>query len=448
MKFGIFYELQLPRPWVEGDELRLYQNALTQLETADRCGYDHAWVVEHHFLEEYSHSPSPELFLAAASQRTKQIRLGHGIIQLTTNHPARVAERIAVLDLLSNGRAEFGMGESASITELTPFGRDMDTKREVFEEAVQAIFPMFTKVGTEHHGKYFDIPLRNVVPKPVQKPHPPLWMACSQLQTIERAGQNGFGALGFQFVSADAAHAWVHAYYNAITKRLKKLADYEINPNMALVSFFMCAKTDEEARARADGATFFQFALRFYGASQNRQRPDPGTVNMWDEYNKWKRDNPEAQEAALRGGLIGSPETIRKKLRRFRSSHIDQVILLNQAGKNSHEHICEVARAVFQGSNAGVQARSRARGLEERRDERRDPARRDRHRRLQGPLRQARGQRRKARSRRGGIAAKETARLRGFTRRARCFFSRPIPLSWCGSGSPRFRSLLPDARSA
>src|SRR5215470_5770090 len=119
MKFGIFYELQLPRPWVEGDELKLYQNALTQLETAGRC--------------------------------------------------------------------EFGMGESASITELTPFGRDMETKREVFEEAVQAIFPMFTKIGTEHHGKYFDIPLRNVVPKPVQKPHPPLWMACSQLPTIERA---------------------------------------------------------------------------------------------------------------------------------------------------------------------------------------------------------------------------------------------------------------------
>jgi alkanesulfonate monooxygenase SsuD/methylene tetrahydromethanopterin reductase-like flavin-dependent oxidoreductase (luciferase family) len=307
MKFGIFYELQLPRPWQAGDELKLYQDALTQLETADRLGYDHAWVVEHHFLEEYSHSPSPESFLAAASQRTKNIRLGHGIFQLTTNHPARVAERIAVLDLLSRGRCEFGMGDG----------------------------------GCEHHGKYFDIPLRNVVPKPVQKPHPPLWMACSQLPTIERAGRCGFGALGFQFVSADAAHAWVHAYYNAITKRLKKLADYEINPNMALVSFFMCAKTDEEARLRADGATFFQFALRFYGASQDRQRPAPGAVNMWDEYNRWKRENPEAQEAALRSGLIGSPETIRKKLRRFRTSHIDQVILLNQAGKNSHEHICE-----------------------------------------------------------------------------------------------------------
>lgn len=363
MKFGIFYELQLPRPWEPRSELALYQNALAQVELADRCGYDYAWMVEHHFLEEYSHCPSPESFLAAASQRTRDIRLGHGILQLTTNHPARVAERVAVLDLLSNGRCEFGMGESASITELEPFGRAMEDKRDVFDEAVEAIFPMFRNGGSEHHGKYFDIPLRNVVPKPVQKPHPPIWMACSQLDTIERAGRCGMGALGFQFVSADAAHAWVHAYYNAITKRLKKLADYVINPNIALVSFFMCCRTDEEARARADGATFFQFALRFYGQSSNRQRPAPGAVNMWDEYNAWKRANPDAQEAALRSGLIGSPDTIRRKLAKFESSHIDQVILLNQAGKNSHEHICEslelFAREVmpeFQGRHAANDA--------------------------------------------------------------------------------------------
>jgi alkanesulfonate monooxygenase SsuD/methylene tetrahydromethanopterin reductase-like flavin-dependent oxidoreductase (luciferase family) len=252
-----------------------------------------------------------------------------------------VAERVAVLDLLSNGRCEFGMGESASITELEPFGRSMDDKRAVFEEAVAAIVPMFKEGGSEHHGKYFDIPLRNVVPKPIQKPHPPLWMACSQLDTIERAGRCGLGALGFQFVSADAAHAWVHAYYNAMTKRLAKLADYRVNPNIALVSFFMCAKTDEEARKKADGATFFQFALRFYGASSDRKRPAPGAVNMWDEYTAWKRANPAAQEAALRGGLIGSPDTLRKKVAKFETSHIDQVILLNQAGKNVHEDIAE-----------------------------------------------------------------------------------------------------------
>ena len=120
MKFGIFYELQLPRPWNEDSEYRLYQNALDQVGLADQLGYDYAWEVEHHFLEEYSHSPAPEVFLAAASQRTKQIRLGHGIFQLTTNHPAKVAEKISVLDLISDGRVEFGMGESASVTELEP----------------------------------------------------------------------------------------------------------------------------------------------------------------------------------------------------------------------------------------------------------------------------------------------------------------------------------------
>ena len=339
MKFGIFYELQLPRPWKSGGERKLYHDALTQLEVADRCGYDYAWAVEHHFLEEYSHCPAPEVFLGAASQRTKNIRLGHGIIQLTTSHPARVAERVAVLDLLSDGRVEFGMGESASITELEPFGRTMADKRAVFEDAVRALLPMFRDGGCEYDGPHFKFPLRNVVPKPIQKPHPPLWMACSQLDTIERAGRLGFGALGFQFVSADAAHAWVHAYYNALTKRITKLTDYPTNPNIALVSFFMCAKTDEEARQRAEGATFFQFALRYYGQSTARERPAPGTVNMWDEYEAWKRATPDVAANALAGGLIGSPETLRRKLRRFETSHIDQVILLNQAGKNTHDHI-------------------------------------------------------------------------------------------------------------
>ena len=341
MKFGIFYELQIPRPWGPETELNLHHNALDQLELADKLGYDYAWEVEHHFLEEYSHSPAPEVFLGAASQRTKNIRLGHGIIQLTTNHPARIAEKVATLDLLSRGRVEFGMGESASITELEPFGIAMDDKREIWEEAVRCVIPMFGDGGFEFSGKHFNFPLRNVLPKPIQRPHPPLWVACSQLETIEMAGRRGMGALGFQFLSADAANAWVHAYYNSITRRLDKLTDYQINPNMALVSYFMCAKTDEEARQRADGATFFQFALRFYGASPGRSRPKPGTVNVWEEYEKYKRANPEMMARALRGGLIGSPETIRNKLRKFKTSHVDQIILLNQAGKNSHEHICE-----------------------------------------------------------------------------------------------------------
>ena len=281
------------------------------------------------------------MFLGAASQRTKNIRLGHGIVQLTTNPPQRVAERIACLDLVSNGRVEMGTGKSASITELGGFDRDMETKREVWEDALRCIIPMFKDQGVELDTKWHKMPMRNVLPKPVQKPHPPLWVACSQLETIEMAGRRGLGALGFQFLSADAAHAWVHAYYNAFTRQQEKLCDYNVNPNIALVSYFMCAETDEEARRRADGATFFQFALRYYGSSSGRKRPDPYTVNMWDEYNKWKRENPEAAARAISGGLIGSPETLRRRLRRFETSNIDQVILLNQAGKNSHPHICE-----------------------------------------------------------------------------------------------------------
>lgn len=155
------------------------------------------------------------------------------------------------------------------------------------------------------------------------------------------AGRRGMGALGFQFLSADAAHAWVHAYYNAFTRHLDKLCDYQSNPNIAVVSYFMCAENDDEARRRADGATFFQFALQYYGQNQNRERPAPGTVNMWDEYTKWKLANPAAAARAIAGGLIGSPETLRKKLRKFQSSNVDQIILLNQAGKTSDADIRE-----------------------------------------------------------------------------------------------------------
>src|SRR4051812_49810057 len=123
MKFGVFFEHQLPRPWERGSEHQLFYDALEQIELADKLGFHTAWEVEHHFLEEYSHSSAPEVFLAAVSQRARNLRLGHGIVQTPPpfNHPARVAERIAMLDLVSGGRVEFGTGESASEAELGGF---------------------------------------------------------------------------------------------------------------------------------------------------------------------------------------------------------------------------------------------------------------------------------------------------------------------------------------
>ena len=335
MKFGIFYEHQLPRPWQESSEYELLQNSLTQIELADKLGYDYAWEVEHHFLEEYSHSSAPEVFLGAASQRTTNIRLGHGVIQLPTNQPHRVAERVATLDLLSKGRVELGMGEGAGPAELHPFGTQVRSKRDRWEEAVKAIIPMFTKESWEFHGEYHDFPARNVIPKPYQKPHPPLWVACSNIKTIGQAGEWGMGALGFTFVSPDAATAWVNKYYNNLLHRPNRLTEYPVNPNIAMVSGFMCAETDEEAYEKASGWTFFIFALSYYG----RKGVDaPGEGNLWEEFQDW-RHSEKAQDA-FKGALIGSPATIRKKLHQFQEAHVDQVILLNQAGKTSHEDIC------------------------------------------------------------------------------------------------------------
>ncbi len=336
MKFGIFYEHQIPRPWHEGSEYEHFQNALTQVELADKCGYDYAWQVEHHFLEEYSHGSSPTAFLAAASQRTKNIRLGHGVFQLTTNHPIRIAEQVANLDLLSGGRVELGTGEGAGPVELHPFGAKVREKRDIYEEGFRAMLPCFTSTDYAFDGKYWQWPRRNVLPKPMQLPHPPLWVACSNLNTIEYAAKRGIGALGFQFASPEGATAWVNRYYNIISgDGVEKLAEYQTNPNIAIVSGFMCAKTDEEARAKADGWTFFIFCLEYNGTHDYA----PGTVDLWAEYQDW-RTTDKAQKA-FETGLIGSPDTIREKLREYEKSNIDQIILLNQSGKTSHQDICE-----------------------------------------------------------------------------------------------------------
>src|SRR5207249_10888464 len=170
MEFGIFYEHQLPRPWTEDAEERLLRDALDQVELADRLGVGYAWEVEHHFLEEYSHSPAPEVFLAAFSQRTKRIRLGHGIVLMPPkyNPPARVAERIATLDLVSGGRVEWGTGESNSRIELEGFGINYVDKRAMWAEAVRETAKMMSMDPYPgYEGRYFSMPVRNVVPKPI-----------------------------------------------------------------------------------------------------------------------------------------------------------------------------------------------------------------------------------------------------------------------------------------
>jgi len=336
MKFGIFYEHQLPRPWREGDERRLYEEALEQVELADRLGIDYAWEVEHHFLEEYSHSSAPEVFLAACSQRTRRIRLGHGIVLLPPgyNPPARVAERVATLDLVSGGRVELGTGESSSLAELGGFGIDVTEKRAQWRETLEQIANMMVmEPYPGFEGRFFSMPCRNVVPKPVQKPHPPLWVACSNRATIHLAARLGLGALTFAFVDPAEARKWVDEYYALIEKECVPIG-HSVNANIAMVTGFSCHRDAEEARRRGeDGFRFFGYGLAhhyIFGVHK------PGRTSIWERFEQARPGLPQAGED--RG--IGTPEQLREHLRSFEDAGVDQVIFIQQGGRNRHDHIC------------------------------------------------------------------------------------------------------------
>jgi alkanesulfonate monooxygenase SsuD/methylene tetrahydromethanopterin reductase-like flavin-dependent oxidoreductase (luciferase family) len=360
MRFGLFYEHQNPRPWVdERSEQTLLDNALEQIELADRLGIDYAWEVEHHFLEEYSHSSAPEVFLGAASQRSERIRLGHGIVQAPpgVNHPARIAERIATLDLVSGGRVEFGTGESSSGAELGGFLVDRQRKRAMWDDALDATTRMFVEepfAGWD--SEYIQMPPRNVIPKPLQKPHPPLWVACSRRDTIHLAAQKGLGALSFAFVEPEDAGEWVDEYYRLIASEECVPAGFAVNPNLAVVLPMMCHPDEQEAIDRGiDGAHFFGYSLaHFYGMGHHQ----PGRTNVWEEFERNRTEKGFAREiitaddaplgvrlmqqglGSLRGA-IGTPDQLRELIRRYEAVGVDQMIFVLQAGRNRHEHICE-----------------------------------------------------------------------------------------------------------
>jgi alkanesulfonate monooxygenase SsuD/methylene tetrahydromethanopterin reductase-like flavin-dependent oxidoreductase (luciferase family) len=359
VRFGIFYEHQLPRPWAQSSERDLLHDALEQVEIADRVGFDHVWEVEHHFLEEYSHSSAPEVFLAAASQRTKRIRLGHGIVQLppAVNHPARVAERVATLDLISDGRVDFGTGESSSAAEIGGFEVQRSRKREQWQDALDAITRMFVEEPfAGWSSRDIDMPPRNVVPKPRQRPHPPLWVACSRRETIELAARNGIGALSFSFVEPEDAAPWVQEYYRLIASPECVPAGFAVNANITVVLPMMCHEDEAEAIERGiDGAHFFGYSLaHYYGLGAHQ----PGHTDVWDEFQRRRGETGFAREVvkpdmaplgvrilqagvgSLRGA-IGTPQQIAELARRYEAVGVDQIVFVLQAGRNRHEHICE-----------------------------------------------------------------------------------------------------------
>ena len=273
------------------------------------------------------------------------------------NHPARVAERIATLDLISGGRVEFGTGESSSAVELGGFLIDREHKREMWHEQLDVITRMLVEMPfAGHDGKYVQMPPRNVVPKPLQRPHPPVWVACSRRDTIHLAARNGIGALSFSFVEPEDAGKWVREYYELVASEQCVPAGFAVNPAVAVVLPMMLARDEAEAIDRGiDGAHFFGYSLaHYYGISSHTA----GVTDIWSEFERRRDESGFARHivradqaplgvrllqeglGSLRGA-IGTPAQVEDLIARYQAAGVDQVIFVLQSGRNRHEHICE-----------------------------------------------------------------------------------------------------------
>jgi alkanesulfonate monooxygenase SsuD/methylene tetrahydromethanopterin reductase-like flavin-dependent oxidoreductase (luciferase family) len=249
MKFAVFYEIPVARPWNERSEYWAYQHTLEQAILADKVGFDGFWTVEHHFLEEFSHCSNPEVLYGAVAARTKNLRLGYGVRLMPGpyNHPVRSAESAAVLDLLSDGRVEFGTGRSATRAELEGFGIEPADTREMWQEAIRHVVGCWTNDEYAFEGKYWSMPKRRVLPKPLQKPHPPLWGATGSLETHRLVGQMGLGLCSFAVgTPPDDIKKRLDIYREGVAECTAPYGKF-INNQACVFSMVNCAPTKQES---------------------------------------------------------------------------------------------------------------------------------------------------------------------------------------------------------
>jgi alkanesulfonate monooxygenase SsuD/methylene tetrahydromethanopterin reductase-like flavin-dependent oxidoreductase (luciferase family) len=332
MDFGLLYELSVPRPWGPHSEYDAYWNALEQVKLADRLGYTHVWAVEHHFLDEFSHSSAPEIWLTAVAQHTERIRIGHGVVQIPAgfNHPVRVAERAAALDILSNGRLEFGTGRSITAEELGGFGIPLEDARPQWREAIELIPKIWTTEGEIHFdGTYTKIPGRQIVPKPLQKPHPPIWAAGTSPSSFALAGSLGVGMLAFGTgLSTDVVARRIAEYQEAFADATPV---GEPNNNAGLFLMTYCAESDEEARriAEAPFAAYVDKTMEHFLQWGKGGDLPPG-------YEWYAEASQKGEKLAERmkfdhlfdGGmvLVGTPDRICSIIERYRDVGVTQII--------------------------------------------------------------------------------------------------------------------------
>jgi alkanesulfonate monooxygenase SsuD/methylene tetrahydromethanopterin reductase-like flavin-dependent oxidoreductase (luciferase family) len=328
MEFGVFVQGHVPRRRVAADPGFEHKALLGDLEivkAADRAGFKYAWASEHHFLEEYSHLSASEIFLAYAAAVTERIHLASGIWNLNpqVNHPYRIAERVTMMDHLSGGRFELGVGRGAGHHEVTGFGiESTDATKEPFEEVLRELPKMFRDEEYEYHGRFFDAPRRNVLPKPFKKPHPPIWQACGNPPTFAKAGQKGLGAIGFNFSAAPDMRPMIEAYKKAVADA-EPIGEY-VNDNVMITNTVICLEDGARARKIAtDMGSGLQLSLVF---RYHTTFPKPPGVPEWPEL--LPDPTPEEVEQRIKAGylLCGTPDEVAEQIRKYEDVGADQIV--------------------------------------------------------------------------------------------------------------------------
>jgi alkanesulfonate monooxygenase SsuD/methylene tetrahydromethanopterin reductase-like flavin-dependent oxidoreductase (luciferase family) len=344
IKFSLFFEMQIADPTPEKEAV-LFRNCLEQAKLAEEVGYHCIWEVEHHGLYEYSHSSAPEIFLSFVAAQTKRIRIGHGctLLPYRYNHPIRVAERIATLDILSGGRVNWGAAKSGSRVEREAFEVDVSTINAQWREALEMIPDMWSSEPYSYKGQFFNIPSTHVVPKPLQKPHPPMFAACSKPQDAVVVGELGLGALNMAMYRDEVLTQHVSDYRKAVAgaKPIRRLANNHFACNAAA---FVLNDDRKACQHGLRGAMYFtQAMIHYYGAERPVGRIEMSRDFLPDDYVQGfrrMRNTPQSQLSSV----IGDPSSAREAVRRFVDAGVDELILVMQTGTTTHELTMESIR--------------------------------------------------------------------------------------------------------
>jgi alkanesulfonate monooxygenase SsuD/methylene tetrahydromethanopterin reductase-like flavin-dependent oxidoreductase (luciferase family) len=327
VRFGIFFELSVPPPFDGAAERLVYENALEQAVLADELGFDWVWAVEHHFLEGYSHCSAPELFLTAVAARTERIRVGHGAVVCVPemNHPVRVAERAAALDILSGGRLDVGTARSSTWTELGGFDVDPDMTKQTWDEYVHVLPRMWSGEPFSHEGLGWRMPERRVLPTPVQDPHPPLWVTVTTPGTELDAADRGIGCLGVAAVTFAEQERRTAEY-----RRRIQLCDPVggVNDAVTTQNFLYCHE-DIDVAARIGGSMATTFGLANSHLLWTREAYPTSAYhslgNLQPSAAKKETGAPGERRPLPEGVAIGDPARIIAEIERWQSVGIDGI---------------------------------------------------------------------------------------------------------------------------